>query len=369
MVFLKIMLDRVVNNMEKEPVDKIDFYAIRVKWQIIGWLGLISFYLIYKEFIVGIRFGRNIDFVIFVTYSIFLFYLNILWVLPKAFRNKKKAIYKVPLFLLLEVIVILIVLIGLSICLGGLELNFKGSFALVSIINFFPIFFLVFYGLILSLCYYGILWGLTQKKAKELKREQIAKLENEVRVSELEWLKAKLPTHFLNNTLPILRYALVHEPAIGAAGLNLFSEIVKYYTERTNKGLILLSSEIEQVKRYMAFRELAMEREFHLQIDCKGELLGVKTLPMIVLLLAENIYKYGVLADSENPARISVRVEAQQVFIFAHNSIGAQERGIPSTGIGLQNLRDRLAHFYPDRHSFSIENTGNYFSVDIRISL
>lgn len=82
---------------------------------------------------------------------------------------------------------------------------------------------------------------------------------------------------------------------------------------------------------------------------------------MLVLLLVENIFKYGVLDDPDFPAKLRMALENN---ILSIRTINSMKSGV-SIGIGLQNLKEKLDYFYSDKHSFKAEAKDDVFVVSI----
>src|SRR5690606_5033144 len=104
-----------------------------------------------------------------------------------------------------------------------------------------------------------------------------------------------------------------------------------------------------------------------LQWHIEGSFEGIRIIPMLVLLLVENILTHGVVFDGAYPATIGVEVSGKQLLVYTENRISTNEKE-ESTGNGLENLGERLQYFYPGRHNFHYGAVDGVFRVDVRIS-
>ena len=346
---------------------RIDLKAVAVKWQVLGWLFLTAFLFFYKVFVVGETFGNNLDFLILTVLNIGVFYFNVHILLPFAFKGKGRALYRIIFYTTLEMIALLTLLIAISIAVGSLEVSLQGSFPQISILNFFTISFPIYCGLIVSLWYYGLLWGLTQMRLKERKKLLIYNLEKQMNVLELNYIKAKLPTHFLSNTFTLMRGKMRNKPEIGLQCVNIVSGILQFYTHRTLDGLISVEDEMQQLKRYMELQEIRLEQKVFLDIDVQVDASSCKILPMIILSIAENMYKYALLLDEDKPAQLSITLEEEFLRIWASNWIKPDKNILFSSGFGHEELQVRLAHFYPAGYSFKTNYCKDIYEIELRI--
>lgn len=339
-----------------------------ISWHVLGWILLIFIYYAFLITVLQDSFGSIVDFAFFIFFNILVFYVNIFWLLPKSTRNFEKAFYRLPLYLFLEVMALLLLLTLVSLALGGLTLDLIVKPYGIFILNFFQMFFPFSYGLFLSLVYYGLLLGIEQFRGKERVKQDNKRLINEVEINRQNWLKAQMNPHMLFNILPMLRYTIEHSPEEAYRALAILNKMMGYYLKNTKNGLIPLLDEIAQVKNLMALNQIRWHDRVNLKLIVLGEFGSVQTIPMILLVLVENIYKYGVLDKSERPATIEIKQLDAKLFISTENWIKDAVE-VVSKNIGLENLKDRLAHFYPDKHRFAVTVKGDIYRVDLCISL
>lgn len=94
--------------------------------------------------------------------------------------------------------------------------------------------------------------------------------------------------------------------------------------------------------------------------------------PLLLLPLVENALKYGA-RTSRGPVRLRIVAwrDAEGLFIEVANTgewITPEQRGtVPSLGIGLANLRQRLQRYYPACHQFVTEASEGWVRVRLRL--
>ncbi len=356
-------------SLTNEENDKIKKNAtVPLKWQTLGWLTVVALYYFYKEKVKEPPFTNNIDFSIFILYTIGIFYFNVKVLFPRAFKGRR-VLWRVLVYFFLEVVVILSVLIGLSVLLGNLEFSLKGGASEIDIENLPGVLFFLFLGTILSSGYYGLLWGLGESRKINLKIAKIKALHDQYHLLEIDHLKRDIPRHFVINTLILLRYCSTHQPQIGAKCHTLFTEIMRFYSDSTMEDFISLEQEMNQLRSYLEIHKLRLQRELFLDVQHPEDFAFIEILPMLLLTLAENIIKYGVLLDSSKGAQIIIDIQGEELSVKALNWIAPLSQKVYSTRKGLSSLKKRLAHFYPNAHFFRAQQIEGCYEVEIRILL
>lgn len=187
--------------------------------------------------------------------------------------------------------------------------------------------------------------------------------ENEHLKSELAVLKAQINPHFLFNSLNNL-YALSLRQAAETPDVILrISEMMRYLLYETNAEMVPLEKEIEMIRTYVAMHELRSKSGEGIQFETSGNLQAVMIQPLLLLPLVENVFKHGSL-----PMAITVSFAGNVLRIYTENRLRAVGPEL-SGGVGIANLRRRLALLYPRAHELALQQTGDSFTADLTIQL
>ena len=97
---------------------------------------------------------------------------------------------------------------------------------------------------------------------------------------------------------------------------------------------------------------------------------SVQVAPLLLLPFVENAFKHGVNSQGQGWVKFQLSVEDETIVFNAQNSI-REHRQLPQgeSGIGLDNVKRRLAHFYPNKHHLKLEELSEAFTVALRISI
>lgn len=282
---------------------------------------------------------------------VFLVYVNLRVLIPKLLERGKYAIYALSIPLLLVTTFVLHEF-TFEILLPILPTEFyMVSFTDPGVL--FTIF--TIYLVTSSLLKLSKSWYLLQQVEKE-------KLN-----IELNSLKAQVNPHFLFNSLnSIYSQALAKSDQTAETVLEL-SNLLRYMLYEVGDDLVLVSKEVEMLENYIELQKLRVEDAAHVSFVVNGNLSETKIAPLLVFPLVENAFKHGLKGSSEDAfVKIELNVEEQITFDVRNNmgQVDDMEQG-KYGGIGLENVKRRLALIYPNRHQLEINALENEFQVKL----
>ncbi|MEZ4740017.1 MAG: histidine kinase [Flavobacteriales bacterium] len=175
------------------------------------------------------------------------------------------------------------------------------------------------------------------------------------RLSELDMLRARMAPHFLYNTLNNL-YALSQRPGtdLGPALMDL-ADLMRYIAKHQDE-FVAISTELQQVERFIALQALRYDRPLNIAIDVEDALRSVRIPAMLLLPLLENAFKHGDPCDAQQPLHLRFTKDHERVRITCTNRVGAHG-GDGSLPTGNHNLQRRLELLFGTRASVSFRNT------------
>ena len=217
--------------------------------------------------------------------------------------------------------------------------------------------------------YYGINYFL-------LLEEQIRqreRLESQASSAQLAMLRYQLNPHFLFNTLnSISTLVLLKQTERANAMLARLSSFLRYTLANEPTANVTLAQEVETLKLYLEIEKMRFEDRMRPHFRVEPDTIGARLPSLLLQPLIENAIKYAV-TPAENGADIWITAtrEGQAVRIEVAdngNGEGAEWAASPSTGVGLANIRDRLAQAYGAAHRFETKkNERGGFSVILEI--
>lgn len=135
---------------------------------------------------------------------------------------------------------------------------------------------------------------------------------------------------------------------------------------------MLLSKEIEYIKSYINLQKLRFGNYITVNINTVGDMDLYAIEPMLLIPFVENAFKHGT-GMIENPViniNIAVDADTHLLHFEVNNTISPMDVSKDSnSGIGISNVKRRLAILHPGKHELSIVNEDNTFTVKLDIYL
>ncbi len=197
----------------------------------------------------------------------------------------------------------------------------------------------------------------------------------EAKDAELKLLKAQLNPHFLFNTLNNL-YGLSVIKSDKLPNLMLkLSDLLRYSLYDTKDKLVPLEKEITYLENYISLEKIRLEDKTIIQFTKNGNYSQKSIAPMLLIVFVENAFKHlGTDKDAHNFVTIELNVVDDVLNFKCENSFDPEftnlndlEQG--QSGIGLQNVKKRLALIYNDRHNLNLSENQDVFSVQLTLQL
>jgi sensor histidine kinase YesM len=215
----------------------------------------------------------------------------------------------------------------------------------------------------LELLIYGFVLGLTGIVRSHMHAQNQAmravELERELSAAHLRALQMQIEPHFLFNTLnAITALTELGRQKDAADMLSRLSAILKSTLQRNTPEKIPLSLEIEIVENYLAIEQVRFADRLRVNMDVDRGALDALVPCFLLQPIVENAIRHGVArCESEGLVEASVRRDGATLRLVVRDSGDAIAAPKPCAlaghGIGLNNTRERLAHFYRDQYTMN----------------
>ncbi|MEN0048226.1 MAG: sensor histidine kinase [Bacteroidota bacterium] len=200
---------------------------------------------------------------------------------------------------------------------------------------------------------------------EEIKLKQALQAKNQE--MELALLKAQLDPHFLFNTLNNIDVLLLRDAQTGSNYLNKLSDIMRFILFETKTKEILLTQEIEYIKKYIALQKIRTANEQYVDFEVIGSADNHMIAPMAFIPFIENAFKHTTNKKLENAIGIHIQVDELGIHLTCRNKFDAHRKPEHSNGLGNQLIEKRLQLLYPDRHTLNITNQNETYQVQLSI--
>lgn len=235
--------------------------------------------------------------------------------------------------------------------------------------SFAQLFVGVFYlDLTLLISWTGLYYAINFFLQVEEQNDQLMRLEAQATSAQLAMLRYQLNPHFLFNTLnSISTLVLLKQTEPANAMLSRLSSFLRYTLVNEPTARVTVAQEIETLKLYLDIELMRFEERLRTDFRIEEAVRNALMPSLLLQPLVENAIKYAV-GPLEYGAEITI--EAQLVGPMLRVTVSDTGPGLQpgtdpstvfgvstdSTGIGLANIRDRLAQAYGENQRFDISN-------------
>jgi two-component system, LytTR family, sensor kinase len=190
------------------------------------------------------------------------------------------------------------------------------------------------------------------------------KLEASLKEIELSNLKSQLNPHFIFNALNSIRALVDENPTKSKQAINQLSSILRNSLVTEKKGLTSFDDELKVVKDYLGLESIRFEERLKTEFDIDPESTNFMVPPLMIQTLVENGIKHGISKLTEGGIiQVLTKVSDDHLKIHIRNSgkfmLNGKSNG--SSGLGLENTRQRLKLIYGDEASFRILTENDNF--------
>ncbi len=179
-----------------------------------------------------------------------------------------------------------------------------------------------------------------------------------LKISELENLKKQLNPHFLFNSLNSIKALTLFDSNLARESIIQLSELLRLSLNLGAQAKVLFKDELQLSEHYIALEKLRFDKRLNITYDIEEGIENTIILPMSLSTLIENAVKHGI-GKLKRGGLITVQAHvANKMMIITVTNDGFYDPKPSSDegGIGLDNLRKRLALHYKDEGSLTIQN-------------
>lgn len=180
--------------------------------------------------------------------------------------------------------------------------------------------------------------------------------------AKFDALKNQLDPHFLFNSLNVLTSLIGENPKAATRFTTSLSKVYRYVLEQKSKKLVTLEEELNFAKLYMSLLEVRFEDSIVFHAPERLEHPQAKVVPLSLQLLLENAVKHNQVMPTK---KLHITITEENDSLVVSNNSQPKQVLKESTGVGLQNIRDRYSLL--TRRPVSIHQTPKEFRVAIPI--
>ena len=198
-----------------------------------------------------------------------------------------------------------------------------------------------------------------ERRMKELQAENLSQ--------RLESLRYQINPHFFMNTLNNIHALVDIDPEKAKESIEEFSKMMRILLYEGDAPTISLTKELDFIEHFISLMRLRYpEDTVHIETIFPEDRSGVSVPPLVMASFVENSFKHGVSYSSESFVRVKVERQEDKVVFLCSNSVHPSE-GDERHGVGLENIKKRMALLYGNSYTLSIDETDGRYEVMMAI--
>jgi two-component system LytT family sensor kinase len=196
-------------------------------------------------------------------------------------------------------------------------------------------------------------------------------IKKEKEKAELNFLNAQFNPHFLFNSLNSIYGHIDKQNSTARNMLLTFSNMLRYQLYDCNSNAIDIEKEISYIRNYVLLQQIRKEESFIVRLSIAENVKGFTIAPLLFIAFIENAFKYvSNNDDMENSVIISFQKKDDSLIFKCYNTkeiINANN--LTHKGIGITNVRQRLALLYPEKHELNIVDDEKFYEATLKLQL
>lgn len=188
-----------------------------------------------------------------------------------------------------------------------------------------------------------------EQQMEELKRQNLQ--------AEMDYLRYQINPHFFMNTLNNIHALIDIDTEYAKSAVIELSKMMRYVLYESGSETISLKKDIQFIENYIELMRIRYDSSIDICLDYPATIPNkVAIPPLLLIVFVENAFKHGV--SYNHASFIQIRIGYRDDAVTAVISNSRHEKSRPgTTGIGLENVKKRLALIYQDNYTLSIDDS------------
>lgn len=218
------------------------------------------------------------------------------------------------------------------------------------------------------LAWSALYFGIKNWQAWQAERERALEAKALAHQAQLEMLRYQLNPHFLFNALNSIRASIDEDSQRAKRMITEFSEFLRYSLLNGNVASVPLNDEIAAVRNYLDIEKIRFEDRLDVRFDIDPAASSEPIPAFLIHPLVENAIKHGMM-NGATPMKLQISAQRRNGNLRVEvANTGKLLNSTNGTGIGLRNVRERLAQLFPEQSSFRLTEKDGWIRAVIEIN-
>jgi two-component system LytT family sensor kinase len=208
----------------------------------------------------------------------------------------------------------------------------------------------------------------------------LGELYKEKSEAELNFLKSQINPHLLFNSLNAIYFLIDKQNTAARQTLLQFSDLLRYQLYDCSADRIGIEKEVTYLQDYIKLQQIRKDQSYEIQVNVGSEVSGFDITPLLLIPFVENAFKHiSHHSDRRNFVQVDLSRDNGTFRLVVENSRESGQgaggaKGVEGSagspgGIGLNNVKRRLALLYPEKHELKITDNDTTFKVSLVLHL
>jgi two-component system sensor histidine kinase AlgZ len=225
-------------------------------------------------------------------------------------------------------------------------------------------------GVLLYLVNVGFFYVLIAVEVSRAAETRVMETTVLARDAELKALKAQVNPHFLFNSLNSISALTTSDPPRAREMCILLAEFLRMTLGLGEKSSIPLSEELSLLDRFLAIEKVRFGARLQMTREIQEECLPLLIPPLLLQPLVENAVVHGIANLTEGgQLHLSAKCGHGRLNIIIENSFDAESTPTRRSGLGLQNVRNRVDSRYAGEGTMRVTATETLFQVALSLPI
>ena len=195
------------------------------------------------------------------------------------------------------------------------------------------------------------------QRVAEVRRKEADyhRMAQQVTEAKLQALQAQVEPHFLYNTLASVQALTEVDPARANTMVGHLIAYLRNALPKMRESISTVGQEIELVRAYLNILQMRMGRRLSFDISVPESLLAAPFPPLMLPSLVENAIKHGLEPQREGGSVIITALAQDGRLRLVVSDTGRGFGDTVGAGVGLENIRERLAGLYGETARLTLE--------------
>lgn len=215
----------------------------------------------------------------------------------------------------------------------------------------------IYWNLLLGFFMTGLNMGIKLLYRSLRDEQQMEELRRQNLQAEMDYLRYQINPHFFMNTLNNIHALIDIDTEYAKSAVIELSKMMRYVLYESGSETISLKKDIQFIENYIELMRIRYDSSIDICLDYPATIPNkVAIPPLLLIVFVENAFKHGV--SYNHASFIHIRIGYRDDAVTAVISNSRHEKSRPgTTGIGLENVKKRLALIYQDNYTLSIDDS------------